>query len=86
MSVVKDRYNYISRCREQNPNDGEATPILYDKIKWTCIHEKTIWLSSTPDIPGSKSFNSFLPRIATLAIFLNNYTKVDMIFYMSRIC
>lgn len=53
MKVVGERYNYRGRIRNLNDNNSEASPILYDKSKWTCMKDKTIWLSSSPNVENS---------------------------------
>lgn len=49
--------------------DGEATPILYLKDTIELIEGGTFWLSTTPNIPDTKSFNSFCHRICTWGLF-----------------
>ena len=44
---------------------GEMTPILYRKARFFPVNTGHFWLSETPDLPGSKSWKSSLPRIAT---------------------
>lgn len=64
-------YDAISRTREISPYEGEACPILYKKNKWELIDSKTLWLSETPETPGSKSWGCTFPRIFTMGIFYN---------------
>ena len=68
-------YQYIGITRETDPTKGEASPILYNTLKWDLIEGKTMWLSETPEIPASKSWNSSLPRIFTWGIFENKKSK-----------
>jgi endonuclease/exonuclease/phosphatase family metal-dependent hydrolase len=44
---------------------GEATPILYREDRFELLDKGSFWLSTTPDKPGSKSWDSSLPRIAS---------------------
>ena len=83
MKVVGERYNYIGINRNLNDNNSEANPILYDKSKWTCMKDKTIWLSTSLNVPNSLCFNSSLPRIATIGVFINNYTNVYFVYIIS---
>ena len=62
-------YGAISRTREISPYEGESCPILYKKDQWELIDGKTFWLSETPEIPGSKSWDCAFPRIFTMGIF-----------------
>lgn len=64
-------YGSIGRSRETSPAEGEATPILYDRTRWVPVASRngTFWLSESPSTPGSKSWKSSVPRIATWGIF-----------------
>ena len=63
-------YGYVGKGRSaSNPDKDEFVPVFYrtkavELVKWDCF-----WLSETPDVPGSKSWDSKYPRIATWAIF-----------------
>lgn len=48
---------------------GEHTAILYKKKILAPVETGTYWLSDTPDTPGSRSWDSSLPRIATWGRF-----------------
>lgn len=62
-------YSVIARTRERDASKGEACPILYRRDRWDAdpLEQGTFWLSETPEEPGSKSWDSSLPRIATFA-------------------
>ena len=62
-------YEMLIRTREVDSNLGEATPILWRADRWTLdpTQHGTFWLSDTPEVSGSKSWDSSLPRIATFA-------------------
>lgn len=64
-------YAMLVRSRERDPKEGEACPILYRSDRWAIDAEEqgTFWLSETPEVAGSKSWDSSLPRIATYARF-----------------
>ncbi|MFO0894362.1 MAG: endonuclease/exonuclease/phosphatase family protein [Phycisphaerales bacterium] len=64
-------YGHIARSRDASPFEGESTPIFYDRASWVPVEgmQGTFWLSETPEIPGSRSWRSGCPRIATWAIF-----------------
>ena len=65
-------YAIVVRSREREANKGEACPILYRSERWELDESDhgTFWLSETPEAPGSKSWDSSLPRIATMARFV----------------
>lgn len=59
-------YLYYGRSRLVNPKDGEACSVMFRKERFEAIKKSTFWLSETQDEPGSKSWDSSLPRIANL--------------------
>ena len=46
---------------------GEFATVFYRRKRFELIDHGTFWLSKTPQVPGSKSWDSSLPRIATWA-------------------
>jgi len=65
-------FEMLVRSRERIAGRGEAVPILWRTSAWRLDPEAhgTFWLSETPDVPGSKSWDSSLPRIVTWARLL----------------
>ena len=57
--------------------DEEATPILYNSDILYLIEGGTFWLSETPTVPDSISYNAAYHRICTYAVFCfkNNRQK-----------
>ena len=74
-------YKYIGVTREINPAEGEATPILWNSTKWDLLEGKTLWLSEMPEKPGSKSWDTSLPRIFTWGRFVHRATKREVIVF-----
>lgn len=48
---------------------SEHVAIFYNVKKIYCIEGHTFWLSETPEIPGSKSWETSLPRLVTWGRF-----------------
>ena len=67
-SNIGNLYSYVGVGRNGG-NSGEYSAIFYLKDKFTVIESGTKWLSSTPDVAGSKVSTSSYPRIMTYAIF-----------------
>ena len=65
-------FEMLVRSRERTAGRGEAVPILWRTSAWRLDPDAhgTFWLSETPDVPGSKSWDSSLPRIVTWARLL----------------
>lgn len=57
----------ISRKGSQDTSDEHCT-IFYDKGKVELLEGGTFWLSESPSVPGSTSWGSEVPCIATWAI------------------
>ena len=53
--------------REDGRTKGEMTALLYRRDRFDLLEGGHFWLSETPDQPGSKSWDSSLPRMATWA-------------------
>ena len=46
-------------------DEGEASPILFRKDRFSALASGTFWLSDTPEIPASHTWGNTLPRICT---------------------
>lgn len=64
-------YGMLGRSREKSPDVGEGAPIFYRRDRWEPDAEAqgTTWLSETPDVPDSRSWDSQCPRAMTWARF-----------------
>lgn len=78
--ATDETYDLIVRSREARDGVGEATPLLYKKDRWRldAEHTGTFWLSETPEEPGSKSWDSSLPRIVTWGRFIERASDQDV--------
>ncbi len=72
-------YSVLYRTREADPEAGEACAILYRTSRWRLDDQRsgTFWLSETPEVPASKSWDSSLPRVATWGVFRSD--EVDLL-------
>ena len=71
--TLSDLYARVGEPRD-NTRNSEYSCVYYLKDKFELIDSGTIWLSKTPDVFGSKSFSSSLPRICTWATLKNKET------------
>ncbi len=62
-------YASVGVGRTDGKNQGEYSAIIYDSTRLKVLATRTIWLSTTPEIPGSKGWDANLPRIVTWAKF-----------------
>ena len=58
--------------REDGVQAGEHAAVLYRNLIAT--ETETIWLSDTPNVPGSRSWDAACTRVATLVTFAENFT------------
>lgn len=66
-------YNYVGIGREDGKTKGEYAALFYNKDKWSCLQNKTFWLSETPDTI-SVGWDAALERICTYALLENKKT------------
>jgi endonuclease/exonuclease/phosphatase family metal-dependent hydrolase len=62
-------YLYVGVGRDDGKEKGEYSAIFYKKEKFELLTQNTFWLSETPDVPGSKSWDAAITRIVTYALF-----------------
>ena len=56
---------YYGVGRMEDPKTGEQCGVMFRKERFKLLDKGTFWLSETPKEPGSKSWDSSLPRIAS---------------------
>ena len=75
--VFNDSYAGVGEARTPG---GEANPIYYRKDKYELADSGTIWLSDTPDLPGSAVENANYPRICTWALLKDRGTGKQFVY------
>ena len=68
-------FKYVGGGRDDGKEKGEYSAIFYDTTQLQMLQTKTFWLSETPEIPGSKSWDAAITRIVTWAKFRHKKTK-----------
>ncbi|HEY5823923.1 MAG TPA: endonuclease/exonuclease/phosphatase family protein [Cyclobacteriaceae bacterium] len=68
-------YSYIGVGRDDGKNKGEFSALFYKKDSYKLIDQNTFWLSETPTIPGSKSWDAAITRVATWGKFVDLKTS-----------
>lgn len=69
------QYKYAGVGRDDGKEKGEYSAIFYDTTRLQALQTKTFWLSETPDVPGSKSWDAAITRIVTWIKFRDRKTK-----------
>ena len=72
-ATLKD-YEYVGVGRNDGKTKGEYSPLFFKKQKFTLLKSGNFWLSETPAVPGSKSWDAALTRICTWALLRINKT------------
>jgi endonuclease/exonuclease/phosphatase family metal-dependent hydrolase len=62
-------YSWVGVGRDDGRDRGEFSPIFYSTERFELVATNTFWLSETPHMPGSKSWDAAIARIATWAKF-----------------
>jgi endonuclease/exonuclease/phosphatase family metal-dependent hydrolase len=60
-------YTAVGVARDDGRQAGEFSTLLLRTARFGIVDSGTFWLSETPEVVGSKSWDSSLPRIATWA-------------------
>jgi endonuclease/exonuclease/phosphatase family metal-dependent hydrolase len=63
------RFRYLGVGRDDGKQKGEYSAIFYDTTMLQPLQSATFWLSLTPEVPGSKSWDAAITRIVTWAKF-----------------
>jgi endonuclease/exonuclease/phosphatase family metal-dependent hydrolase len=61
-------YQFVGVGRDDGKEKGEYSAIFYKKDKFEVLKQNTFWLSETPSIPGSKSWDAAITRVVTFAV------------------
>ena len=67
-------YAWFGVGRDDGVAAGEFAPVFYRKDRFELLEQATFWLSETPDVPGSKSWDAAITRIVTWGRFRDKTT------------
>jgi len=79
MKMLMPDYGFAGVGRDDGNNKGEFSGIFFKNERLELLESNTFWLSLTPDVPGSKSWDAAITRIVTWAKFKDKKTR--KIFY-----
>ena len=65
LKAVLPAYDFVGVGRDDGRRAGEFAGIYYRKDRFEQLAVGHIWLSETPDQPGSRGWDASLPRVAT---------------------
>jgi len=69
------KYKSLGGGRDDGKEKGEYSAIFYDTTRLMVLKTGMFWLSETPDVPGSKSWDAAITRMVTWARFRDRKTK-----------
>jgi endonuclease/exonuclease/phosphatase family metal-dependent hydrolase len=72
-------YSYIGVGRDDGKTKGEYSAILYKKDQFKPLQQNTFWLSETPEIPGSKSWDAAITRVASWGKFKDTKSNKEFL-------
>lgn len=78
-TITSIGYKAIGLPRE-NKNNAEYSTIFYNPEILELEKTETFWLSETPDVTGSKSWNTACPRICTVGYFTHKASGKKFIY------
>ncbi len=73
-------YAWFGPPREDGKRVGERCPIFYRRDRLELEEQGTFWLSKTPDVAGSRSWDAAFPRLVTWGRFKHKTSGV--VFYL----
>ncbi|WOO80679.1 uncharacterized protein LOC62_03G004202 [Vanrija pseudolonga] len=65
-ALLGPRWAHVGVGRDDGNKAGEYSPIFFNSDRFTLVKWKSVWLSPTPDVPGSVGWDASQTRIATL--------------------
>ena len=75
-------YLYYGRSRLVEPRDGEACSVMIKRDRFKILRSSTFWLSEEENEPGSKSWDSSLPRIVNVVRLKDKLaTRNELVFF-----
>lgn len=79
-SLLPD-YDWFGPPRDDGEKRGERCPIFYRRDRLDLLGHGTFWLSETPDVKGSVSWNSACKRIVTWGKFKDKQSGEVFFFF-----
>lgn len=73
-------YGFVGAGRDDGKGEGEMTPIYFRTDRFEKLDEGHFWLSETPETPGSKSWDTSLPRVASWVKLREKASKREFYF------
>ena len=73
-------YTLVGVARDDGQRKGEWSPIAYRKSRFTAVDQGNFWLSETPEVIGSKSWDAAITRICSWVRLRETATGREFLF------
>ena len=73
-------YAFHGVGREDGKTRGEMVPIFYKTNRFSLLQSGHFWLSETPNVPGSRSWDSSLPRMVSWVVLRDLQTGTRFLY------
>lgn len=84
--LLKDpAWAFVGRGRADGKNGGEHAGILYRPERFEMLATETFWLSETPTVPGSKSWDSANIRVCTWGHFRDRRSGKEFVLFNTHL-
>ena len=70
-------YGFHGVGRDDGKREGEFVPVMYRKDRFELLESGHFWLSESPDVPGSVSWDSSLTRMCSWVILRDKKGKAQ---------
>lgn len=74
-------YAYVGVARDDGKEAGEFSAILYRKKRFDVKDQSTFWLSDTPDVVGSNTWEAACNRVSTWIHLVDRATQREVAIY-----
>lgn len=78
-------WEIVGGGRDDGKLKGEANPVMFRKDRLELVDTDMFWLSETPSVPGSKSWETSYPRICTFARLKVRSTGKTFVFFNTHL-
>ena len=83
--LLTEGWAYTGVGRDDGKLKGEAACIFYRKDRFDLRGSGTFWLSETPEVPGSKSWNTSCTRVCTWAKLSDRKTGREFVWFNTHL-
>lgn len=72
-------YEYFGVGRDDGKQKGEYSAVFIRKARFDVLEQNTFWLSTTPDVPGSKDWDAAITRVVTWGKLRDRKSKKEFV-------